>query len=102
MYSFTMKCHACSEPCSWSHKNSDYNLEFFCRNKHRNICTLLQFNEQKIPKLNEHKIKYDEYCSDCKENMCIHCDNKHTIILLMFETLIIKLNIILFESIKKS
>ena len=77
MYSFTMKCPACSEPCSWSHKNSDYNLEFFCRNKHRNICTLLQFNEQKIPKLNEHKIKYDEYCSDCKENMCTHCDNKH-------------------------
>jgi hypothetical protein len=77
MFSFIVKCPACNEPCTWSHNNgnyNNYNLEFFCKNNHKNIYTLSQFNEQKIPKINEHKIKYEAYCSDCEENMFNHDD----------------------------
>ena len=76
-FDFIMKCPACTETCSSFYHKSDYIFEYNCKNNHKNICTLLQLNENKKTKADIKNIKYDAYCLDCNEDMCSYCENKH-------------------------
>ena len=76
-FDFIMKCPSCTEACSSFLHKSGYILEYNCKNNHRNICTLLQLNENKKAKTCVNNIKYDAYCLDCNEDICTHCENKH-------------------------
>ena len=74
--------------CKQKNKENLYNKEFyiccfcklnlcpFCKYKHNIVHNIINY-EQKKYICYLHNEKYNSYCLDCKDNICIYCDNYH-------------------------